>query len=218
MDIQRKNVGRKKAIRWTVTIIVLLAAVAGISYGLTKLKPAAPSVEMSALWPDQVKRGPMVLEVRGLGTLVPEDTMLITAQADARVQRILVRPGADVQPDTVIMEMTSPDLETAVLSAQSLYKGSQADYDNLKVTQLKAELDMKSRLAQVDADYNTAKLQAERDTKLAKDGLVSDIDAQISAQKATQLKAQLALENERLKIYGAGDQAALEAAAVKVEQ
>ena len=218
MDIQRKNVGRKKAIKWTITGVILLAAVGGISYALTKLKPAAPSVEMSALWPDQVKRGPMVLEVRGLGTLVPEDTMLITAQADARVQRILVRPGAEVQPDTVIMEMTSPDLETAVLSAQSLWKAAQSDYDNLRVTQEKAALDMKSRLAQVEADYVTAQLQAERDSKLAKDGLVSDIDAKISAQKSAQLKSQLALENERLKIYGAGDEAALDAAKVKVDQ
>src|SRR5437588_13098729 len=93
MDIQRKNVGRKKAIRWTVIGVVLLAGVGGISYALTKLKPAAPSVEMSALWPDTVRRGPMVREVRGLGTLVPEDTMLITATTQGRVQRILVRPG-----------------------------------------------------------------------------------------------------------------------------
>src|SRR5579863_6970015 len=218
MDIQRKNVGRKKAIRWTVTIIVLLAAVAGISYGLTKLKPAAPSVEMSALWPDQVKRGPMVLEVRGLGTLVPEDTMLITATTDARIQRILVRPGAQVQADTVVMILTSPDLETAVLSAQFLLKAAEADLETLKVTQQKALLDMKSKAAQVEADYNTAKLQAERDTKLAKDGLVSDIDAQISAQKASQLKAQLALENQRLSIYSQGDDAALAALQVKVDQ
>ena len=218
MDIQRKNVGRKKAIRWTITGVVLLAAVGGISYGLTKLKPAAPSVEMSALWPDTVRRGPMVLEVRGLGTLVPVDTMLITATTDARIERILVRPGAEVQPNTIIMELTSPDLDTAVLSAQSMLKAAQADYENLKVTQQKATLDMKSKLAEVEADYNTAQLQAERDAKLAKDGLVSDIDAKISAQKASQLKAQLALENERLKIYGAGDEAALAADKVKVEQ
>jgi HlyD family secretion protein len=218
MDIQRKNVGRKKAIRWTITGIVLIVAVGGISYALTKLKPAAPSVEMSALWPDQVKRGPMVLEVRGLGTLVPEDTMLITATTDARIQRILVRPGAQVQADTVVMILTSPDLETAVLSAQFLLKAAEADLETLKVTQEKALLDMKSKAAQVEADYNTAKLQAERDTKLAKDGLVSDIDAQISAQKASQLKAQLALENQRLSIYSQGDEAALAALQVKVDQ
>ncbi len=218
MDIQRKNVGRKKAIRWTITSIVLLAAVGGISYALTKLKPAAPSVEMSALWPDQVRRGPMVLEVRGLGTLVPEDTMLITATTDGRVERILVRPGAPVQADTVVMILTSPDLETAVLTAQYQWKAAQADYETLTVTQQKALLDMKSKASQVDADYNTAELQAERDGKLAKDGLVSEIDAKITAQKAATLKSQLAFEQERLKIYAAGDDAALAAAKVKVDQ
>ena len=218
MDIQRKNVGRKKAIRWTVTAVLLLAAVGGISYALTKLKPAAPSVEMSALWPDQVRRGPMVLEVRGLGTLVPEDTMLITATTDGRIERILVRPGAPVQADTVVMILTSPDLETAVLTAQFQWKAAESDFENLKVTQQKALLDMKSKAAQVEADYATAKLQAERDAKLAKDGLVSEIDSKITAQKATQLKAQLALEEERLQIYGAGDTAALAAAKVKVDQ
>jgi HlyD family secretion protein len=217
MDIQRKNVGRKKAIKWTITGVVTVGAVVGISIVLKQLKPAAPSVEMSALWPDTVRRGPMVLEVRGLGTLVPVDTMLITAQADARVERILVRPGAQVLPDTVIMELTSPDLETAVLSAQFDLKAAQADFENLKVTQEKALLDMKSKEEQVQADSNTAALEAERDTKLAKDGLVSDIDAKISTQKAIQLKAQLALENQRLKIYGAGDDAALAAAKVKVD-
>jgi HlyD family secretion protein len=86
------------------------------------------------------------------------------------------------------------------------------------VTQQKALLDMKSKAAQVDADYNTAKLQAERDAKLAKDGLVSDIDAQITAQKAAQLKAQLELEKQRLSIYAQGDEAALAALKVKVDQ
>lgn len=220
MDIQRKNVGRKKAIRWTITGVVLLAAVGGISYALTKLKPAAPSVEMSALWPDTVRRGPMVREVRGLGTLVPEDTMLITATTDGRVQRILVRPGmqAQVQPNTVIMILTNPDLETAALTAQFQWKAAESDLENLKVTQEKALLDMKSKEAQVESDYNTAKLQAERDTKLAKDGLVSDIDAKISTQKASQLKSQLELEKQRLTIYSKGDEAAIATAKVRVDQ
>ena len=94
MDIQRKGAGRKKAIRIVVTVVVLVVAGVGITVGLSKLKPAAPGVEMSTLWPDTVKRGPMLRDVRGLGTLVPEDTLLITATTDGRVQRILIRPGA----------------------------------------------------------------------------------------------------------------------------
>ncbi len=105
-----------------------------------------------------------------------------------------------------------------MLSAQFQVKSAEADYESLKVTQQKAYLDMKSKEAQVEADYNTAVLQAERDSKLAKDGLVSDIDAKISTQKAAQLKSQLALEKERLTIYQKGDDAALATAKVKVDQ
>src|ERR1700761_2443055 len=110
MDIQRKGAGKRKVIRWTITIVVLVLAAAGTTIGLNKIKPAAPGVEMSTLWPDQVKRGPMLREVRGLGTLVPTDTMLITAITDGRVQRILIRPGTPVKADSVVMEMTSPEL------------------------------------------------------------------------------------------------------------
>src|SRR5579871_2484709 len=105
MDIQRKGAGKRKVIRWTVTSVVLVLVAGGTTIGLQKLKPAAPNVEMSTLWPDQVKRGPMLREVRGLGTLVPEDTMLITARTDGRVERILIRPGtqSQVRADSVVM-------------------------------------------------------------------------------------------------------------------
>jgi len=218
MDIQRKNVGRKKAIRWTVTGVVLLAVVGGVGYGVTRLKPAAPGVEMSALWPDTVKRGPMVREVRGLGTLVPEDTMLITANTDARIERILIKPGTPVKADSLVMVMTSPELETALLDAQYALKAAQADYENLKVTLQKALFDMQSQAAQTKGDMDNAKLQADRDQTLIKDGLVSEIDAKISATKARQLAEQYQLELKRLEINSKADEAQLAAAKVKVDQ
>jgi len=153
MDIARKNVGRRKLIRWIVTGVLTLGAVTGISFGVRRLKPAAPGVDMSTLWPDTVRRGPMVREVNGLGTLVPEDTMLITAMTDARIERILIRPGTPVRADSVVMIMTSPELDTLLLSAQYTLKASQADYDNLKVTLQKGLLDMQSKAAEVGADY-----------------------------------------------------------------
>ena len=113
MDIQRKNVGRNKAIRWTIIGIVTVGVVLDLFFWVKGLKPAAPPAEMSALWPDTVKRGPMVREVRGLGTLVPEDTMLITANTDARIERILIKPGTPVRADSLVMVMTSPELQTA---------------------------------------------------------------------------------------------------------
>ena len=218
MDIARKNVGRRKLIRWIVTGVLTLGAVTGISFGVRRLKPAAPGVDMSTLWPDTVRRGPMVREVNGLGTLVPEDTMLITAMTDARIERILIRPGTPVRADSVVMIMTSPELDTLLLSAQYTLKASQADYDNLKVTLQKGLLDMQSKAAEVGADYQNAKLQADRDAKLAKDGLVSDIDAKISATKAEQLFEQSQIEKKRLEINSQADQAQLAAAKVKVDQ
>src|SRR5690349_21066553 len=124
MDIQRKGVGKKKAIRLAITLTVLLAAGVGITYGLSKLKPAAPGVEMSTLWPDTVRRGPMLRDVRGLGTLVPEDTMLITARTDGRVERILIRPGTPVNADSVVMVMSSPKLENTLVAAEFAVKVS----------------------------------------------------------------------------------------------
>src|ERR1041385_1854212 len=127
MDIQRKGVAKKKLIRMIVGLTVLAVAVIGMSYGLTKLKPAAPPVEMSTLWPDTVRRGPMVREVHGLGTLVPEDTMLITAATEGQVERILSRPGTPVKADSVVMILTSPELQTDLLSKEYTLKAAQAD-------------------------------------------------------------------------------------------
>jgi HlyD family secretion protein len=218
MDIQRKNVGRKKAIRWTIGIVVAAVVLVGGSLGVKQLKPAAPGVEMSTLWPDQVKRGPMTLEVHGLGTLVPEDTLLITATTDGRVERILIRPGNDVRADSVVMIMSNPALETQLVTAEYLMKGAEADYANLKVTLQKQLLDLQSQAAQIGADYNNAKLQAERDVTLAKDGLVSDIDAKISAQKVKQLAEQYEIQKQRIAINSQSDEAQLAASKVKVDQ
>jgi len=218
MDIQRKNVGRNKAIRLSIIGVVLLGVVVGLFFWVRGLKPAAPPAEMSALWPDTVRRGPMVREVRGLGTLVPEDTMLITANTDARIERILIKPGTPVKADSLVMIMTSPELETALLDAQYLLKAAQADYENLKVTLQKALLDMQSLAAQTKGDMDNAKLQADRDKTLAKDGLVSEIDAKISATKAEQLAEQYQLQLKRLEINSKADEAQLAAARVKVDQ
>jgi HlyD family secretion protein len=218
MDIQRKGAGKRKVVRWTITIVVLIVATGGITFGLRQLKPAAPSVEMSTLWPDQVKRGPMLREVRGLGTLVPEDTMLITARTDGRVERILIRPGTPVRADSVVMEMTSPELENTLVAAEFAVKAAQADYDNLKVTLEKSLLDMQATQQQVDADYNTARLQADRDVALAKENLLPNVDARISEVKANQLGDRVKIEKTRLATSGRSEEAQLAAQKVKIDQ
>src|SRR5712671_1238204 len=156
MDIPRKDASRKRLIRRIIIGLVVAIVVVGTSLGLNKLKPAAPSVDGSVVWRDTVKRGPITLEVRGLGTLVPEETMLIPATTEGRVARILIRPGTPVKADSVIMVLTSQELETDLLNAEYAMKAAEADYSNLKVTLEKLNLDMQSTVAQVDADYNTA--------------------------------------------------------------
>jgi HlyD family secretion protein len=220
MDIQRKGAGKRKVIRWTVTTVVLVVAAGGITIGLQKLKPAAPGVEMSTLWPDQVKRGPMLREVRGLGTLVPEDTMLITARTAGRVSRILIRPGtqAHVNPDSVVMILTSPDVENQLVTAEYALKAEEANYDNLKVTLEKSLLDMQSVEAQVESDYAVAKAQASRDADLAKEKLLADVEAKISAVKAEELGKRAEIEKQRLATYSRGETAQLAAQKVKIDQ
>ncbi len=218
MDIPRTGARRRKIIRGVIVGVVLAAAIPAVTIALSRLKPAAPSVEMSTLWPGTVKRGPIVLEVRGLGTLVPEDTMLIPATTDARVQRILIRPGTPVKADSVIMTLTSPELDTALLNAEYALKAAEADYENLKVTLAKAKLDMQAVMAQVGADYNTAKLKADRDAALSKEGLYSELDAKISSVEAEQLSGRYQLEQKRLAINSEAEEAQLAAQKVKVEQ
>jgi HlyD family secretion protein len=218
MDVPRKDARRKKLIKRILVGLVLLAAIPAITVALSRLKPAAPGVEMSTLWPDTVKRGPMLREVRGLGTLVPEDTLLIPATTDGRVQRILVYPGTPVKADTVVMILTSPELETATLDAEFALKAAEADYANLKVTLAKAKIDMQATAAQVGADFNTAKLKADRDAALSKEGLYAEVDAKISAVTAEQLGGRFQLEQKRMSINGDAEEAQLAAQNVKVEQ
>ena len=218
MDIQRKDAGKKRLIRRIVIGVVVVAAVAGTSVVVGRLKPAAPSVDLSVVWRDTVKRGPMTREVRGLGTLVPIDTMLIPATTEGRVQRILIYPGTPVRANSVVMILTSQELETDLLNAEYAVKSAEADYANLKVTLEKLNLDMQSTVAQVDADYNTAKLQGDRDAALAKEGLFSEVDAKISAVRAVQLGSRLQLEQKRISINTSAEDAQLAAAKVKVDQ
>ena len=218
MDIPRKDAARKRLIRRIAIGVVVLAAIPAITIGLSRLKPAAPGIDRSTVWIDTVKRGPIVLEVRGLGTLVPEETMLIPATTDGRVQRILIYPGTPVKADSVVMILTSPELETQLLDAEYNLKVGEADYANLKVTLQKAKLDMQSTAAQVGADFNTSKLQADRDRARAKEGLFSEVDAKISAVKAEQLGGRVELEQKRLAINGDAEEAQLAAQQVKVDQ
>src|SRR5580700_402775 len=139
MDIQRPSNARVKKTRRIVYVAVAVVSLAGVSYGVSRLRPAAPSVDKATIWTDEVKRGPMLREDHGLGTLVPEDIRWIPAQTDSRVDRIMIRPGAVVKPEMIILELSDPQLQRDALDAQYQLKAAQADYVNLKV-QVNSEL------------------------------------------------------------------------------
>jgi len=218
MDIQRPSNARAKKIKRIVYVTVAVLLCAGVTLALSKLKPAAPSVDASTIWPDTVKRGPMLREVRGLGTLVPEDIHWIPAQTAARVDKIVIRPGHLVQPDTVILEMSNPELQRDVLDAEYQLKAAEANYANLKV-QVDSELmNQKANEAAVRSDYEQAHLQHDVDEKLFKEGIGSDHTKNLSKVREDQLAIRLQLEGERTKIAGESAKSRLLASQSQVDQ
>jgi HlyD family secretion protein len=218
MDIQRPSNARAKKIRRVIYATVALLLVAGVSYGLHKLQPAAPTVDRATIWPDEVKRGPMVREVRGLGTLVPEDIRWIPAQTDSRVDRWVLRPGAIVKPDSIIMELSDPTLQQTALDAEFQLKGAEADYANLRV-QVNSELmNQKAIEAGVRSEYEQAKIQHEVDAKLLKEGLAADVTERLSRVREQQLAIRVQLEGERTKIATDSGNARLAAQQAKIDQ
>jgi HlyD family secretion protein len=218
MDIQRPSNARAKKIRRIAYGTVALLLLGGVTYGLSKLRPAAPSVDKATVWPDEVKRGPMLVERRGLGTLVPEDIRWIAAQTDSRVDRWVLRPGAIVKPNSIIMELSDPILQQTALDAEFLLKGAEADYANLKV-QVDSELmNQKATEAQVRSDYEQAKIQHEVDAKLLKEGLAADVTERLSRVKEQQLAIRVQLEGERTKIATDSANARLAAQQAKIDE
>lgn len=218
MDIPRLAAARQRRIRRISYGAVGLLVVVSVTYGLSRLKPAAPSVEMATLWPDVVKRGPMLLQVRGLGTLVPEDILIIPAITDGRVVRRLVLPGAIVKENTVIMELSNPEQEQAALDAEWQLKATEAQYNSLKADLDKQLLDQKANAATVHSDYVQAKLDSEKDTELAKLGLGSELNVKLSQAKADALTTRDQIERQRLEVNAASARAQLDAQRAKVGQ
>lgn len=218
MDIQRPSNARAKKIRRIIYGSVAFLLIAGVSYGLSRLRPAAPTVDRATIWTDEVKRGPMLREVHGLGTLVPEDIRWIPAQTNVRVERIVLRPGAIVHPNSVILELSDPQLQRDVLDAEFQLKGAEADLANLKVTVNSQLMNQKSVEAAVRSDYEQEKIQHDVDDKLFKEGIGSDVTARLSKVKEEQLAIRLQLEQERTRVATDSGAAQLAAQEAKVEQ
>jgi HlyD family secretion protein len=218
MDIQRPSNARAKKIKRILYVTVAVLFIAGVTLGLSRLRPAAPSVDRGTVWTDVVKRGPMLREVRGLGTLVPLEIRWIPAQTACRVDKIVIRPGHLVTPDTVILEMSDPGVQQALLDAEYQLKGAEADYANLQV-QVNSELmNQKAVEAGVRGDYEQAKLQHEVDYKLHQEGIGADVTEKLSKVREDQLAIRVGLEGERTRIATDSAKARLQAQQSHIDQ
>ncbi len=219
MDIKRPPKSKlKKKIRNAVMIVIGLAAIGGITYGLTKLKPAAPTLDRSTAVIETVKRGEMVRDVRGNGTLVPELTRMVPAPADGRVERILLKAGVEVDPSTVIVELSNPQLEQQATDTEFQVKAAEADQENLKVKLESDTMTQKAAVATINSQYSQAKLQLDADEVLAKQGLVADLVLKISRVNVQDLANRLKVEQERLAVSAKSTRAQLNAANSRLQQ
>jgi HlyD family secretion protein len=216
MDIPRKTQGKR--LRRILYAVLGLSAVLLISLGLSRLKPAAPGVDAGTVWRDTVKRGAMDLQVRGLGTLVPEEIVWIPATTDGQVVRRLVLPGTKVKKDTVIMVLSNPEVEQAAVDAEEQVKQAEAQYNSLKAQLDSQMLDQRATAATVRSDYLQDKLQAEKDQELAKLGLGSEITAQLAAAKADASAARNQIEADRVAVLANSVAAQLAASRANIDQ
>jgi HlyD family secretion protein len=219
MDIKRPPKSKiKKRIRNGVLIVIGVAALGGITYGLSKMKQAAPTLDRSTAIIGTVKRGEMVREVRGNGTLVPQVTRWIPAPADGRVEKILVQAGVEVSAGTVIVELSNPQMEQQAVDAEFQVKTAEADAENLKVKLESDGMTQQSQIASIKAEYSQAKLQLDTDEALAKQGLVADLTLKVSRVKVEDLANRVRVEQQRLAISGKSNKAQMNAQQSRIEQ
>lgn len=218
MDIVRTDLKLKKRRKQITSAAAAGLVVLVLTIFVLQLDPAAPGVSRDSVWIDTVKRGDMLREVRGPGVLVPKEVRWIAAASNARVDRVLVKPGAVVEPDTVLVEMSNPELAQQVAEARTALTAAEADYAALKVSLQSSVLDQKAELAKANAEYESARLQAEAEAKLLKDHIIPEIQYKRSLLTAEQLLVRLNVEKERASTMKAAVDAQLRAEDARLAQ
>jgi HlyD family secretion protein len=221
MDIQRPaSVAKAKKRRQIIFIVIGVLAVASVSYALSQLRPAAPTVERATVWVDTVKRGPMVRQVRGLGTLVPVDEARrwVPASTQGRVEKIVLRPGVQVTPDTIVLELSDPQVQQALIDAEQQLRAAEADYNSLKARLDAETLNQRAQAAIVRADHDIAQNDRKMNEALAKEGLVSNQILMQAVTRAESLITRNRIETDRLKVQEASAAAQLQSAQALVDQ
>jgi len=218
VDVPRNISPRRRVIRRLLLGTAVATVLGFITLGVSRLKPAEPRVPRATVVVDTVKRGPLLRQVRGYGKLVPQEMQWIPATTDGRIQRIVVLPGAAVEPDTLLLEMSNAELERDVVTSEMDIKAAEADYTSLRILLEKEKLDQEAALATLKANHSQAGLEARLNEELAQNGLISDLQLQLSKTKAEELTTRLEIEKKRLEISSEAVQAQLAAQAARVDQ
>jgi len=200
MDVRRpQSVARNKKIKRIVYLILILIAAAGVTLGLSRMKPAAPSVDRATVWVDAVKRGEMLRQVRGIGTLVPEEVRWIPATSDGIIEERRARAGDTVRPDTIILVMSNPDVAQRATDAELQLKGAEADLANLRATLQNEILNQQTQQASIESEYNKARLDYEANQELAKDGLIAELILKKSQVTVQELSSKNEMEKKKVE-------------------
>ena len=201
MDIPRKSRKVRRIVIRAVVGVVALSAIAVITLGLSRLEPASPTVERQTLLIDTVKRGDIILQVRGVGTLVSEDRLVVPARVSGRASRILIQAGTPVEPNTVILELSNPQLELNWKDAQTQLNSAKARYNAAKASLLNQLLGYEAGIARTEADVNDAKLRFQVDKKQYEDGLISELTMKLSKSNVEQRERQLEVEKRQFDVF-----------------
>jgi len=218
MDKPRFGVARSKKIRRILFLIAFLLLASAATYGLSKLRPAAPSVERATLWPDKVKRGPMLRDIHGTGTLVPEDFRWIPTFRDGLVEKINVRIGDTVNPDTVLAELSNPDLIQSVEDIQLQIRVAQAELNNMRASHENSAINQQMQIATMENTAKRARLQADLDEESFKLGLIAQLTVKLSRMDADNTASQVEREKQRVEINARSAQAQIAAQEARIEQ
>jgi HlyD family secretion protein len=218
MDIPRPQAKGRRRLKRILYGVIVIAAVGGITIGVSRMKPAAPTIDDQIAYKGTVLRGPMVIKVRGLGTLVPEDIRWVPAPSQGRVERVHVKQGDVVKADSVLVELTYPELQQSLLEAEQLLKGAEAELNSLRARLNNELLNQKAQAATVQADYKTAKLQADVNEELAQKNLVSNLQRKLSQVRSEELATRYQLEKERLDTNAQSAQAQIAQQQSRVDQ
>jgi HlyD family secretion protein len=200
MDVPREGARRRRIIKRIIWIGVLAIAVPLITVAVSRLKPAAPTVEHSTVWPDSVKRGPMLRQVRGLGTLRPEEILFIPAIQDGRVDKVVLRAGVPVKANTVLLVLSNPELTTTMEDYRWQIKAAEANLEDLKAKLRTQKLDLQATVARTESEFVQAKLKYEREAALNKEGLSPDLNVKLAKATADELVKRVEIDNNRLAI------------------